>query len=106
MKTFDRMDVIDGDALICDGVQVVLLPGHTPGLQGVLVETKYQHFLIASDTVGVYENWTGSTAMKHIPQGIHWDLEGYFRTFEKMERLGVEVLPSHDMRVLEHNVYE
>jgi N-acyl homoserine lactone hydrolase len=106
MKTFDRTDVIHGDAKICDGVEVVLLPGHSPGLQGVVVETAYRRYLIASDTVGVYENWTGNDKMKHIPQGIHWDLATYFETFEKMERIGAEVLPSHDMRVLERDVYE
>jgi N-acyl homoserine lactone hydrolase len=105
MKTFDRMEVVDGDIQLGPGLQLVHLPGHTPGLQGVLVETQEGPYLIASDTIGVYENWTGTAVLKHVPQGIHWNLESYFETFAKMERLGAQVLPCHDMRVLERDCY-
>ncbi|WP_019119756.1 N-acyl homoserine lactonase family protein [Brevibacillus massiliensis] len=101
MKTFDRMKAVEGDVTLMDGIRLVHLPGHTPGIQGVLVDTKDGPYLIASDTIGVYENWEGNQTMPHIPQGIHWSLEEYFQTFEKMEKLGAKVLPSHDMRVLE-----
>ncbi|MET3506582.1 N-acyl homoserine lactonase family protein [Halalkalibacter oceani] len=106
METFDRMKVVDGDSKLREGIELVHLPGHTVGLQGVLVETKNGPYLIASDTIGVYENWEGNDKLAHIPQGIHWSLEDYFRTFEKMEKLGAKVLPAHDMRVLEHEYYE
>lgn len=105
MKTFDRTEVMDGDIEIKKGIELVLLPGHTPGLQGVVVQTEEGPYLIASDTIGVYENWTGNENMKHIPQGIHYNLEDYFATFSKMERIGAQVLPSHDMRVLEYDCF-
>jgi N-acyl homoserine lactone hydrolase len=105
MRTFHKMEVVDGDYDLDNGLQLVHLPGHTPGLQGVIVPTAKGSFLIASDTIGVYENWLGNEKMKHIPQGIHWDLESYFETFKKMEKLKCEVLPCHDMRVLEHEFY-
>lgn len=105
MKTFDRMKVIDGDVSLAHGIELLHLPGHTPGLQGVLVETNQGPYLIASDTIGVYENWEGNQMMPHIPQGIHWSLEEYFQTFEKMEKTGATILPSHDMRVLEVDYY-
>lgn len=105
MKTFGRIKVVDGDVQLKPGLQLVLLPGHTPGLQGVLVETSKGPYLIASDALGIYDNWTGNDAMRHVPQGIHWDLESYFKTFEKMERFNAEVLPCHDMRVLEQDYY-
>lgn len=105
MKTFGRMVVIDGELQLRPGLQLVPLPGHTPGLQGVLVETNEGSYLIASDTIGVYENWSGNEALEHVPEGIHWDLESYFETFTKMERFNARVLPCHDMRVLEQDCY-
>jgi N-acyl homoserine lactone hydrolase len=105
MRTFDRMRVIDGDSHVAAGIELLHLPGHTPGMQGVLVQTAKGPYLIASDTIGVYENWTGNEGMEHIPQGIHWSLEDYFATFKKMEKTNAVVLPSHDFRVLESASY-
>lgn len=105
MKTFDRSRVLDGDTKLVNGIDLLHLPGHTPGLQGVLVQTAKGPYLIASDTIGVYENWTGNDVMDHIPQGIHWSLEDYFETFKKMESTNATVLPSHDFRVLECAYY-
>lgn len=105
MKEFGRMKIVEGDIHLTDGIDLVHLPGHTPGLQGVLVRTAKGPYLIPSDTIGVYENWTGNDQMDHIPQGIHWYLEEYFETFKKMEKLGCKVLPCHDFRVLEYECY-
>lgn len=105
MKTFGNIHVIDGDENLTDGIDLLHLPGHTPGLQGVLVQTEKGPYLIASDTIGVYENWIGNSDMDHIPQGIHWSLEDYFKTFKKIEETNAEVLPCHDFRVLERLYY-
>src|SRR5699024_2238794 len=50
-----KWNFIDGDYQLCDGVRLLLLPGHTPGLQGVLADTENGVLLIASDTVPLYE---------------------------------------------------
>src|SRR5699024_9937776 len=105
MKEFGRMKAVDGDTHLMDGIDLIHLPGHTPGLQGVLVRTAKGPYLITSDTIGVYENWTGNDRMNHIPQGIHWNLEEYFKTFTKIEKMNCEILPCHDFRVLEYQVY-
>ncbi|WP_147803639.1 N-acyl homoserine lactonase family protein [Alkalicoccus halolimnae] len=102
MSSFGQMRCIQGDYELTPDIHLIHLPGHTPGLQGVLVDTSNGRYLIAGDTIGVYENWSGNKEMPHVPQGIHWNLEDYFRTFKKMERLEAEVLPAHDFRVLEH----
>lgn len=34
-----KWKIIDGDQRLCDRIRLLLLPGHTPGLQGVLVNT-------------------------------------------------------------------
>jgi N-acyl homoserine lactone hydrolase len=84
---------------------VVSLPGHTPGSQGVLVETDAGPFLLAGDTVDTYENWEGNSQVEHIPSGIHTDLFQYFDSFRKIEHLGCEVIPSHDAAVLERGPF-
>lgn len=105
MSTFGQMRVIDGEYDLTKGIRLIPLPGHTPGLQGVLVETAAGRYLITGDAIGVFENWTGNATLSHIPQGIHWSLEDYFATFAKMEKLDANVLPAHDFRVLEQKSY-
>lgn len=105
MKVFDRMRVIREDCEIVPGVTLVSLPGHTPGSQGVLVDTEKGPYLIAQDTVPLFENWKGSPYLKHIPSGIHVDLAVYFETLLKIERLSAYVLPGHDGEVLRQRRY-
>src|SRR5574341_1554578 len=100
--SYDRFQLVDGDSDVLPGVAVYLLPGHTPGSQGVGVETRDGPYLIAGDDAPLFENWTGDDQLKHIPSGLHVDLAAYFRSFEKMEKIARHVLPSHDARVFEH----
>ena len=105
LETLSQLTIIRGDGQVAPGVSTVHLPGHTPGFQGVLVETKSGPFLIAGDSIPLYENWQGSGHEKHIPSGIHTDLHSCYRTFEKIEQMGAVVLPGHDMRVFDRPVY-
>ena len=52
---FQQMRVVDGDMEVAPGISLALLPGHTPGIQGVRVETEEGVYLIASDTYPLYE---------------------------------------------------
>ncbi|RKO65861.1 N-acyl homoserine lactonase family protein [Desulfofundulus salinus] len=104
-QVFDRMVVLDGDTPVEPGIQVILLPGHTPGLQGVRVETETGVYLIASDLIPLFENWEGSPDMKHIPPGIHVSLAECFETFRKVEAITDQILPGHDPMVLDREVY-
>lgn len=110
LASLNQMDFIEGDVRLRPGLDVVHLPGHTPGSQGVLVQGQHQSYLIAGDCIGLKENWEGIAGYKHVPSGIHVNLTEYYKTFRKMEGI-VEahkagVLPSHDMRVLEREIYE
>jgi glyoxylase-like metal-dependent hydrolase (beta-lactamase superfamily II) len=51
ISPLEGMDIclVDGDVEIVKGIKLVLLPGHTPGLQGVAVETKEGTYLLSSD---------------------------------------------------------
>lgn len=105
MKAQGQMCPVDGDVSLVPGVSVVTLPGHTPGSQGVLVEGGERRYLIAGDCVYTYENWEGDAEATHIPAGLYTDLIQYEASFSKIEGLGCEVIPSHDVQVLRRHVF-
>jgi len=54
----EHMDLclVDGDYEITEGIKLIALPGHSPGMQGVSVETKDGTYLIAGDQFDLYLN--------------------------------------------------
>ncbi len=97
IPAMDSIVAIDGDRELVPGITLVTLPGHTPGMQGVLVDhTANGRTLVASDCCGLFENWRGAGIHKHIPSGIHIGLPEYYETFDKMDRICDFVLPGHD----------
>jgi N-acyl homoserine lactone hydrolase len=100
MRVFGRMKVVDGDREILPGIHLLHLPGHSPGSQGVVVETADGPWLIAGDDVPLYENWEGDGVLDRIPSGIYQNLPVYYESLRKMERYGTKVLPGHDEKVL------
>ncbi|WP_226036654.1 N-acyl homoserine lactonase family protein [Aquibacillus saliphilus] len=106
MDVFQQMEPIEGDLYdLVKGVHLVTLPGHTPGLMGVLAETKDGVYAIASDCVPLNENWEGDGKLKHIPNGIHINLEEYEHSFDKLDKLAKVVLAAHDFKTLNKNQY-
>lgn len=100
LSVWDRMETVRGDTEIVPGVSVVSVPGHTPGSQGVVVQTDAGPHLLAGDLIDTYENWDGNATVPHIPSGVHTDLFQYFASFQKVEELGATIIPSHDGEVL------
>ncbi|MFC1825333.1 N-acyl homoserine lactonase family protein [Thermodesulfobacteriota bacterium] len=94
--------VISGDKEIADGIKVLLIPGHTYGLQGVLVECKTQRYFIASDTFGYFKNLETDPPMI---SGIFVDLKQYYRSIEKISKLSAFILPGHDPKVFDKEIY-
>lgn len=54
----ENMDLclVDGDYEIIEGIKLILLPGHSAGMQGVAVRTKDGTYLIAGDQFDLYLN--------------------------------------------------
>lgn len=104
MAAFDRLEMIRGDVEVAPGVSTVMLPGHTPGLQGVLVHTAAGRYLIASDALPLAEN-LGTPDSGPIALALHTDVATCFRSFERMRAVADVILPSHDLEVLKHDVY-
>jgi N-acyl homoserine lactone hydrolase len=100
-----QLSPIDGDTEIAPGVTAVTLPGHTPGSQGVLVDTGSGRYLIAGDCLYLYENWEGDDQVDHIPVGLYTDLVAYDESLCKIETLNCQVIPSHDFRVLDRQPF-
>jgi len=96
-----RMMILDGDCQVAPGVQAVLAPGHSPGLQGVRVETGHVVYFIGGDSFPLYEN-----IHQEIPPGIHVDLRQWYAGLSRIKTQCDVILPGHDMRVLDEMVYE
>jgi len=103
----ERLEVIDGDKEIAEGVSVHLTPGHTPGIQGVAVRAPSGVYFIAGDNAPLMENWDAREkyGVTHWPNSIHVDLESYFKSLRRMETLGDIILPGHEWGVLKKAEY-
>jgi N-acyl homoserine lactone hydrolase len=104
-KVLHRMKLLNGDVEVRPGLTCCLLPGHTPGSQGFLVNTSAGKYLIAGDTVDLRENWEGDEQFRHRPGGIYVDLRAYWDTLTRMEGLADVVLPSHDYSIFDQEEY-
>lgn len=103
---------VEGDLNLCDGIDLILIPSHTPGSQGVLVNTEKGKYFIAGDVIGSYENWEGNAEygnsrlpFQPIMPAIHVDLNACYEAFARIKELADYVLPGHDPRVYDHMVY-
>jgi N-acyl homoserine lactone hydrolase len=105
LKAIENIEIVEGDMEISPGIDIVMLPGHTPGFQGVNVKTAKGNYLIASDFCPLFDNWEGSPPLKHIVSPIHVNLEDYYKSFKKVEKIPDFVLPGHDIRVFEKKCY-
>lgn len=92
----EQMQLIDGDQDIGPGLRLITLPGHTPGLQGLLIETGRGRLCLAGDHVMLRENFEGT-----IPVGLHTNVDDWYRSMAKLKTLTDWVIPSHDMRVFD-----
>lgn len=105
VRALDRIETVTGDTDLMPGLSVVHLPGHTPGSQGVLVQGEATTYLLAGDCVDVHHNWKGDASLSHIPSGSFTNLHHYMDSFARIERIGCEVVPSHDLAVVEKGTF-
>lgn len=96
-------EYVDGDTELAPGIKLISIPGHSPGSQGVLVDTADGSYLIAGDAIPAYVNWE---TPGHQMIGVFSSMRQQLETFKKLDAIeGLKVLPGHDKRVLEHDVY-
>lgn len=97
-----RYAIVDGDRELLPGISVITTPGHSPGSQSVIVNTKAGGYLIAGDLIGLYECYESDPM---IVNAIHTDLGVYYESLDKVRAQGCAVLPGHDIKVLMHDSY-
>ncbi len=87
-----------GDATVCPGVTLHHLPGHTPGLQAVRVDTGRGPVVLASDASHFWANLE-----REIPFPIVADVPAYLESLRTLRRLAASIdhiIPGHDPQVL------
>ena len=95
----DRVVFHDGDAELAPGVQLLLIGGHTRGLQAVRVYTRRGWVVLASDAAHYYENAEGGRAFP-IVYHVADMLQGHRRLLRLAGSIG-HFVPGHDPLVLE-----
>jgi len=94
----DRVCFHNGDATIAPGVELLLIGGHTMGLQSVRVHTKRGWVVLASDASHYYENMERQKPFP-IVYNVAAMLDGH-RRLNALADSPDHVVPGHDPEVL------
>ena len=77
-----RVELIDGEAEIADGLRLHLVGGHTPGLQVVRFRTKRGWAALAVDAAYLYRSFESM-----IPPGVHVHVDDALRALDAVKDL-------------------
>lgn len=94
----DRLELIEGDLKITEGVTVHKLGGHSPGTQAVLVETEAGRVCLPGDLVPFYKN-----VELNWPMGAFFDVSKVVQAYAWMRTNADLVLPHHDWEFFERH---
>lgn len=98
-----KWNFINGDYEIIPGIKLILIPGHSKGIQGVLVETSKGKYFLGSDSIPLYENIKEDGSA--VPSMLSLSLEDAFYSCEKINKLGARIIPGHDPLVLNNKTF-
>lgn len=98
-----QMVVVEGDWEYKPGIEVIFTPGHTAGGQSVIVDTD-------EGKIGILGDWIFNLMCLRAdrPAQLHYSLELCYKYYPRLEKLikeGVELLPTHEPKVYEKEVY-
>jgi len=99
-------ETVEGEKEILPGLSVFPTPGHSPGHQSVQAQTRGGTHIITGDAVFAYVNLEPSG--EHMPftiMGRFMDIAASWNSLEEIVRRADVILPGHDMKVFEHEVY-
>lgn len=106
IKTFgdlrgsDRLVLIDGDQKILPGIELLLTPGHTPGLQSMAVNTAKGMAILTSDCAHIHRSFVEDNPSCLITDLPAW-LNSYTRLRDKVKGNLSMLFPGHDKDMLE-----
>lgn len=97
MEGSGRLNLVDGDLTIAPGMELLLAPGHTVGLQAVAVDTAKGAAIVASDCAHIARSFKDD-----IPSCFITDLVAWMKTYEKLRsRASADLIfPGHDSYML------
>jgi glyoxylase-like metal-dependent hydrolase (beta-lactamase superfamily II) len=100
-----KFQVIRGDQTILPGIAVMLVPGHTPGCQAVVVETTEGKAVI-SGFCSIMENFNPPEDVRTkispfasypvIAPGIHTDIFQAYESVLRVKQIADIIIPMHD----------
>ena len=94
--------VVHGDSYhLTDGVELLHLPGHTPGLMGALIDRPETPLLVVGDEAYVEANYAGQS----MATSLLWNNGAWKESLERCRDIqretGAEILLGHDLSVFE-----
>jgi glyoxylase-like metal-dependent hydrolase (beta-lactamase superfamily II) len=94
----DEVEVVtvEGDREIVEGISVMLTPGHTPGGQSVVVNTKKGKAVITGFCCNE-QNFPASAPV--VPPGVHLDLIQAYESIQRVKEVADILIPLHDLTV-------
>lgn len=102
LKCYKNYYFIEGDTEIKPGIKAVFIPGHTPGMQGIAVETSQGTYFLTSDAVPLYESWEKEP---FEPGRIYVNLFDVYRSVQRIKEIADFILPGHDLKVFQQERY-
>jgi glyoxylase-like metal-dependent hydrolase (beta-lactamase superfamily II) len=94
----EKIVFINGDQEMLPGIELLLAPGHTPGLQVVAVNTSKGIAILGSDCGHIFRNYE-----EEIPSCFIVDMVAWMKTYDKLKSKvsSLDLLfPGHDMKML------
>ena len=95
----ERVDFVDGDSDLAPGIRLHHVPGHSPGLQALTVETRAGRLCLASDAAHFYDNITRGDPFP-IVADVGRTLDGHARV-AGLAGHPARLIPGHDPAVAE-----
>jgi glyoxylase-like metal-dependent hydrolase (beta-lactamase superfamily II) len=94
----DGLDVelVEGDTVLREGIELILTPGHTPGGQSVAVQTSAGRAIITGFCCNAMNFPAGGPAV--IP-GVHTDVFAAYESVNKIREMADILVPIHDLSI-------
>jgi len=100
LKGTERLRLIEGDEEVLPGIELLLCPGHTIGLQTVAVNTEKGIAIVGSDAAHIFSSYRTD-----IPSAIITDMIAWMKSYDKMRARASSIeliFPGHDTALIDH----
>jgi len=95
----DRLKLVSGDKKIMPGMELLLVPGHTIGLQAVMVNTAKGPAIVASDCAHIARSFKEDN-----PSCLITDMIAWLKSYDKLRAKAPLdlIFPGHDVIMLQN----